>query len=74
MQIKTVGDTNPEKALLMLDSLEVEIRKENDYVTHKYDLLRIRLNDKAYKSPTSDAIIRKLVTYFEENGTDADAA
>lgn len=71
-QIKTIGDTDPEKALLMLDSLEVEIRKESDYVTHKYDLLRIRLNDKAYKSPTSDAIIRKLVTYFEENGTDAD--
>ena len=71
-QIKTIGDKNPEKALSMLDSLEVEIRNESDYVTHKYDLLRVRLNDKAYKMPTSDAIIRRLLTYFNENGSDAD--
>lgn len=71
-QIKLIGDTNPNKALSMLDSIEIEIRDESGYIRNKADLLRIRLNDKAYKMPTSDIMIRKLVTYFEENGSIAD--
>lgn len=71
-QIKALGDRNPNQALAMLDSLEVVVRGENEYVKSKYDLLRIRLNDKAYKTPTSDIMIKKLVNYFENNGTVAD--
>ena len=71
-QIKVIGDTNPRKALSMLDSIEVEVRGESEYVRNKADLLRIRLNDKAYKMPTSDIMIRRLLTYFEENGSIAD--
>jgi len=71
-QIKAIGDSDPEKALSMLDSLEIEIRDESDYVKNKFDLLHIRLNDKAYKMPTSDIMIKKLVTYFESNGSDAE--
>lgn len=71
-QIKAIGDSDPEKALSMLDSLEIEIRDESDYVKNKFDLLHIRLNDKAYKIPTSDIMIKKLLTYFENNGSDAD--
>lgn len=71
-QIKAVGDGDPAHALAMLDSLEITVRGENDYVKHKYDLLRIRLNDKAYKMPTSDILIKKLVVYFENNGSVAD--
>lgn len=67
-QIKSVGDKYPDKALAMLDSIEFGIRKESDYINYKYDLLRIRLNDKAYKSPTSDIIIKELINYFEEKG------
>lgn len=67
--IKTVGDENPEKALVMLDSLEIEIRDKSDYVKNKYDLLRIRLNDKAYNLPTSDLMIKKLMSYFEDKGS-----
>ena len=59
-QIKAFGDSNPNQALAMLDSLEVEIRGKNDYIRNKYDLLRIRLNDKAYIIPTSDIMIKKL--------------
>lgn len=44
--IKNVGNEDPRTALVMLDSLEFEIRESNDYVRSKYDLLRIRLNDK----------------------------
>ena len=64
-----VGDENPEKALVMLDSLEIEIRDKSDYVKHKYDLLRIRLNDKAFNMPNSDLMIKKLMNYFEDKGS-----
>ena len=37
-RIKKVGDDNPVTALSMLDSLEVGIRNENDYIKHKYVL------------------------------------
>lgn len=68
-RIKSIGDDNPNKALVMLDSLEIKIRKESDYAKHKYDLLRIRLNDKADKIPTSDIMIKQLVKYFTRKGS-----
>ena len=71
-QIKTIGDRNPDKAIVMLDSLEIGIRDEGEYVKHKYDLLRIRLNDKAYKAPTSDIMIKQLMEYFEKEGSAAE--
>ena len=58
-QIKKIGNHEPDKALMMLDSLEIDVREENDYVKHKYDLLRIRLNDKAFIIPTSDIMIKQ---------------
>ena len=71
-RIKVIGDTNPHRALSMLDSIEVEVRRESEYVRNKADLLRIRLNDKAYKLPTSDIMIKSLLAFFEENGSIAD--
>ena len=68
-QIKTFGNNNPEKALVMLDSLEIEIRSAGDYAKHKYDLLRVRLNDKADHMPSSDIMIKELMAYFEEEGS-----
>ena len=68
-QIKEFGNEDPEKALAMLDSLEIEVRNESNYAKHKYDLLRIRLNDKAYNFPYSDIMIKKLIGYFEEKGS-----
>ena len=70
--IKTIGNERPQEALLMLDSLEVDIRSSSEYAKAKYDLLRIRLNDKADNLHTSDIIIKKLVTYFEKEGSSAD--
>ena len=61
-KIKMIG-------LAMLDSLEIEIREQNDYVRNKYDLLRIRLNDKAFNTAKSDLMIKKLLNYFEEKGS-----
>lgn len=68
-QIKRVGDEDPAKALIMLDSLETGIRDGSDYARRKYELLRIRLNDKAGKIPSSDIMIKELVDYFEKEGS-----
>ena len=68
-RIKMIGDDNPKKALAMLDSLKIGIREESDYVRNKYDLLQIRLNDKADNMPNSDIMIKNLISYFEENGS-----
>ena len=62
-QIKEIGNENPKQALAMLDSIEIEIRDKNDYTKNKYDLLRIRLNDKADNMPTSDKIIKRLMFF-----------
>ena len=68
-QIKIIGDKNPQKALIMLDSLEIDMRESSDYIRSKYDLLRIRLNDKADNMPNSDIIIKRLIEYFEKKGS-----
>lgn len=68
-QIRHVGDSDPATALAMLDSLEIEMRAESEYTRNKYDLLRIRLNDKADKTATSDIVIKSLLGYFEREGT-----
>lgn len=66
--IKTVGNEKPEIALIMLDSIDVEIEKYDEYTKNKFELLRIRLNDKAYHLPHSDLKINKLIDYFEAEG------
>lgn len=67
--IKFIGDKKPLYALTMLDSLEFEIRESNEYIRSKYDLLRIRLNDKADNKPNSDIVIKRLIRYFEREGS-----
>lgn len=67
--IKSIGNEDPKLALSMLDSLELGVRESSEYVQNKYDLLRIRLCDKALIPFTSDIMISKLVKYFEEEGT-----
>lgn len=68
-QIKTVGDENPALALKMLDSIYVDARNASEYAMMKYDLLKIRLEDKSYIPHTSNRVIENLVKYFEDNGT-----
>lgn len=68
-QIKSVGNENPRLALEMLDSLELDVRNGGEYLRNKYDILKIRLSDKADILPISDMMIKKLVAYFEKEGT-----
>lgn len=67
--IQSIGDSNPQQALLMLDSLGVQVRSQSEYIKNKYDLLKIRLNDKAYITHSSDILIKNLVKYFEKEGS-----
>lgn len=68
-RIKEIGDENPREALAMLDSLSQQAREGSEYVQAKYDLLKIRLNDKAYEMPKSDIEIKRLMEYFEKEGS-----
>ncbi len=68
--IKMVGNDHPKQALAMLDSLEQEVRRGSVYAQKKYDLLHIRLSDKANILPKSDAKIKELVEYFGKKGSD----
>lgn len=70
--IKAIGDTAPEKGLLMADSLRLLIEDQSEYIQMKYHLLCIRLNDKAYKTATNDILVRKTLPYFKTYGTDAE--
>ena len=70
--IKQVGNTDPQRALCMLDSIKLKVRSESDFIQKKYDLLDVRLHDKADMLPTSDMMVKELVAYFEEQGDDAE--
>ena len=67
--IKIIGDTNALMALDMLDSLDTSIRHLSENVIKKYDLARLRVQDKAYVTATSDIVAKQLVAYYENNGT-----
>lgn len=66
--IKKVGDNNPKEAMKMLDSIYAEARNSSEYVMMKYDLLKIRLNDKSLVPPTSNHMVEIIVSYFEKKG------
>lgn len=69
-KIKQRGDTDPEGALAELDSLEKVATITSEYDKNKIQLLRVRLNDKAYVLPTSDADIKVSLKYFVAHGSD----
>ena len=64
--IKELGNENPTLALKMLDSIGSDIRRESEYVQMKYDLLDVRLHDKAYIPAISDIKIKKLVVFLRQ--------
>lgn len=71
-KIKQVGNDDPLLALRMLDSIKYKIRRSPNYIQMQYDLLEIRLKDKAYIVATSDVNIKQIMDYFDEHGTMAD--
>lgn len=71
-EIKEVGNEEPKLAMKMLDSLQNEMDKADRYVWNKYELLSIRLHDKADIPATTDTPINRLVRYFEKHGSMAE--
>ena len=71
-EIKEVGNVEPKLAMKMLDSLQNEMDKADRYIWNKYELLSIRLHDKADIPATTDTPINRLVRYFEKHGSMAE--
>ena len=71
-EIKEVGNHDPLAALVSYDSIRGEMEGASDYIYNRYELLGVRLHDKADILPTSDSCIRRLVAYFEQKGNNAD--
>lgn len=71
-QLRAAGDTLPEEALARLDSLKGQMTGKSTYMQMRYNLLRTRLQDKAYIVPTSDSLMKEVHAYFEKYGTDAE--
>lgn len=70
-EIKEVGNHDPLAALVSYDSIRREMEGASDYIYNRYELLGVRLHDKADILPTSDSCIRRLVAYFEQKGNNA---
>lgn len=71
-EIKELGNSDPESALVRLDSLSTIIEDQSNYVRSKYGLLEVRLHDKADHIHTSDKEIKRLVKYFDDHGNDVE--
>lgn len=68
-KIKAIGDNDPELALSMLDSAKTLVNNSSEHTRMKFELLSLRLNDKAYKIPKSDLLSKQVVEYFKEHGS-----
>lgn len=66
-KIKIIGNDNPVLAMSQLDSMAPVVVDEPTYVRMKYDLLRIRLQDKANIMPESDKPIKILLNFFNDD-------
>ena len=72
-KIKSVGDNEPEQAMLMYDSIRLETAQASEYVRMKGIMLETRLKDKAYITATSSDTAKLMINYFDENGEWTDA-
>ena len=71
-KIKELGDKDPQTALAKLDSLSSHIANESRHTMMRYKLLELRLQDKAYITPSSDTKAKELYTYFMDNGNEVE--
>ena len=71
-EIKSIGDSNPDSALILLDSLSESIINTDECTRQKFNLLTIRLQDKAYIIPQNSNKIDSIVQYYEKDATCAE--
>lgn len=70
--IKELGNSDPQLALVRLDSLSFNRDDLSTYALSKYELLKVRLSDKADIMPSSDKVVKELVTFFDAHGTEVE--
>ncbi|MBR6286821.1 MAG: hypothetical protein IKR18_07540 [Bacteroidaceae bacterium] len=71
-RLKTIGNDDPQLALRMLDSMCIDVPSKPMEIQMRYELLNIRLRDKAFIPATSDVKIKKVVDYFSTRGNNYD--
>ena len=62
----SLANTAPDSAITLLQQIEDSILSEPEATRVYYDLLRIKAQDKAYVTHTSDSIIRQVVCYYRK--------
>lgn len=67
-QAENCMTANPDSALIYLTSLKKKIKDEPDETQMYYHLLTIKAEDKLYKPHTSDSLIKKIVSFYENYG------
>lgn len=60
---------DPRQGLVKLDSIEEIVSEQSRYVRMRYEMVKARLHDRADDKPESVNLAKKLVDYFEKNGT-----
>lgn len=71
-EIRSIGNVYPDSAIILLQELQDEALYSNEYTRNKFDLLSIRLEDKAYKLPISDKKIKNVLNFYEQKGSMAE--
>ena len=60
---------DPRQGLEELDSIEEIVSEQSRYVRMRYEMVKARLHDRADDKPESVKLAKKLIEYFEKNGT-----
>lgn len=64
-EVGRLASVAPETAMAMLDSVDYGSLSESD--RHYYDLMSVKVRDKAYVTHESDSLIRDVISYYESH-------
>lgn len=70
--VSEIINDNPDSALLLLDSMEVKKAIWNKDTHMRYDLLRLKAQNKAGILFSSDSLAKSLADHFDRNGSHND--
>lgn len=69
-RINYMAEENPKKAIVELDKLAPQMGHTTKRTRMRYELLRVKAEDKAYIPHQDESLMLKILEYFEKNGTD----
>jgi len=69
MAVDSLCAKDPEQAIGRLEQLALQVNPDNEWAWHRWQLLRIKAQDKADRPLASDSIIKKVVAYFDRHGS-----